>query len=321
MTDYKDTILRAYEQACDKPDTMTWVDLILKTESKPDQKIQVMKFVLELSSPVFLAAFKENNFSNATSLEYVITGYSETVVKSAIRRLNGYALDDIENFDADAIEFYMEIYLFANEYQLTSVKRDIIERLIFWMSHLWHNERSPLAKHEEDKNYRHRPLFEQLFESIITLYDSNALYDLDTSYKDSLLISTARFCDKKKPGYVAEKCKSADEKYSEMTMHISAYREELREPCYLDKRCSYYDGCHCRKDKGEWTNSFIRWITDYDGRTWDKCLADDKTWQNEMEERDRQMKIREEKKLTPRETEQQLYMDRIREERRKLLLL
>jgi hypothetical protein len=113
------------------------------------------------------------------------------------------------------------------------------------MSHLWHNDGSPLVKHKEDENYRHRPLFEQLFESIITLYDSNALYDLDTSYKDSLLISTARFCDKKKPGYVAEKCKSADEKYSEMTMHISAYREEFREPCYLDKRCSYYDGCHC----------------------------------------------------------------------------
>lgn len=102
MTDYKDAILRAYEQACDKPDTMTWVDLILKTESKPDQTIRVMKFVLDLSSPVFLAAFKENNFSNAASLEYVITGYSETVVKSAIRRLNGYALDDIENFDAEA---------------------------------------------------------------------------------------------------------------------------------------------------------------------------------------------------------------------------
>lgn len=245
MTDYKDAILRAYEQACDKTDTMTWVDLILKTESKPDQKIRVMKFVLELSSLVFLAAFKENNFSNAASLEYVITGYSETVVKSAIRRLNGYALDDIENFDAEAIEFYMEIYLFANEYQLTSVKRDIIERLIFWMSHLWHNDGSPLAKHKEDENYRYRPLFEQLFDSIITLYDSNALYDLDTSCKDSLLISTARFCDKKKPGYVAEKCKSADEKYSEMTMHISAYREEFREPCYLDKRCSYYDGYHC----------------------------------------------------------------------------
>lgn len=66
---------------------MTWVDLILKTESKPDQTIRVMKFVLDLSSPVFLAAFKENNFSNGASLEYVITGYSETVVKSAIRRL------------------------------------------------------------------------------------------------------------------------------------------------------------------------------------------------------------------------------------------
>ncbi|THX46253.1 hypothetical protein D6D08_10298 [Aureobasidium pullulans] len=151
---------------------MTWVDLILKTESKPDQTIRVMKFVLDLSSPVFLAAFKENNFSNAASLE---------------------------TSTPKPIEFYMEIYLFANEYQLTSVKRDIIERLIFWMSHLWHNDGSPLVKHKEDENYRHRPLFEQLFESIITLYDSNALYDLDTSYKDSLLISTARFCDKKKP--------------------------------------------------------------------------------------------------------------------------
>lgn len=300
---------------------MTWVDLILKTESKPDQKIRVMKFVLELSSPVFLAAFKENNFSNAASLEYVITGCSETVVKPAIRRLNGYALDDIENFDADAIDFYMELYLFANEYQLTSVKRDIIERLVFWMAHLWHNDGTPLAKHEEDKNYCHRPLFEQLFESIITLYDSNALCDLDTSHKDSLLISAARFYGENKPGYVEEKCKLSEEKYSEMTRQISNCQEKFREPCSLGKGCSYYDTCHCWQETGEWSDSFIEWITGYDGRSWDKCLADKEAARIKMEERERQRSIAREEKRIAREKEDEFYMEQTREERRKLLLL
>ncbi|THY34813.1 hypothetical protein D6D01_01856 [Aureobasidium pullulans] len=251
---------------------MTWVDLILKTESKPDQKIRVMKFVLELSSPVFHAAFKENNFSNAASLEYEVAGYSETVVKSAIRRLNGYALDDIVDFDAEAIEFYMEVYLFANEYQI--------------------------------------PLFEQLFESIVMLYDSNALCDLDTSHKDSLFVSAARFYGENKPGYVERKCRLSEEKYSEMTRRISNCQEEFREPCSLGKGCSYYDTCHCWQETGEWSDGFIEWIIGYDGRSWDKCLADKEAERIKMEERERQRSIAREEKRVAREKENKLYMDR-----------